>query len=91
MFGLPSLSKILVLAGIVLAVWYGFKFLGKLDKKRKAEAALREKTVPRQGAGRGRSAGSFGDSAVEDMVACPGCGTYMPAGRKSCGSPDCPL
>lgn len=36
MFGF-SLPKLLVLAAIIAAVWYGFKFLGRLEAKRKAE------------------------------------------------------
>ncbi|MGO1120029.1 hypothetical protein ACTL6U_15085 [Rhodovibrionaceae bacterium A322] len=91
MFGLPSLSKIMVLVGILVAVWYGFKLLGQLDKKRKAEAALRERDVARNRTSTQGAARSASKDDVEEMVACPGCGTYMPSNRKSCGSPDCPL
>ena len=36
MFGF-SLQKLLVLAAIVAAVWYGFQWLSRLDRQRKAE------------------------------------------------------
>ena len=42
MFGLPSIQKLIVLAAVIAAVWYGFKFLGRLQEARKAEAKLRE-------------------------------------------------
>ncbi len=42
MFGF-SLPKLLVLAAIIAAVWYGFKFLGRLEAKRKAELKAAEK------------------------------------------------
>ena len=43
MFGI-SIQKLLVLAAIIGAVLYGFKFIGRLDKTRKdaAKAALKE-------------------------------------------------
>ena len=37
MFGF-SIQKLLVLAAIIGAVWYGFKFLSRLDQARKTDA-----------------------------------------------------
>ena len=51
MFGLPSLSKLLILVAAVLIVWYGFKLVWRLDATRKAavkkgsRAASRLETV----------------------------------------------
>src|SRR5262245_44790155 len=42
MFGLPSLSKLLVLVAIISAIWFGFRLLGQIDRNRR-EAARREK------------------------------------------------
>ncbi|MDF2095130.1 hypothetical protein [Aquibaculum arenosum] len=87
MFGLPSLTKLLVLAGIILAVWYGFRFVGKLDAARKVQAK-------QQGRGPKANKGRAPRAAVpdaEEMVACPACRAYVPATNPSnCGRPDCP-
>lgn len=89
MFGLPSLQKLIVLGLVVAVVWYGFKFLGRLQAQRKAEAKLRE-----QGGGKPAQKTSARDSGekpapggeVEDLVACPSCGAYVRAGSTcSCG------
>jgi hypothetical protein len=84
MFGLPSLTKLLVLAGVILAVWYGFKLVGRMDSARKAEAKLRE--------GQGKAPKkSTKPEKTEDMVQCPVCGVYVPAkSAQSCGKPNCP-
>jgi len=74
MFGF-SLSKLVVLVAIIAAVWYGFKFLGRLDEKRKAEI--------KRGAAKGHDA--------EAMVECPVCGIYVSAqDAGNCGRADCP-
>jgi hypothetical protein len=92
MFGLPSLQKLIVLGLVVAVVWYGFKFLGRLQEQRKAEAKLREqgggkpahKAAAGSGAKSGESRAQGGD--VEDLVACPSCGAYVRAGGTcSCG------
>jgi len=85
MFGFPSLNKLLVLIVIVMAVWYGFKFIGELDRLRKQ--ALRQQ----QGRGKARGSRAEGALQAEDMVKCRACGTYMPStGATSCGKPNCP-
>ena len=92
MFGLPSLQKLIVLGLVVAVVWYGFRFLGRLQAQRKAEAKLRE-----QGGGKPAQKASANSSAkdvesqasggdIEDLVACPSCGAYVRAGSTcSCG------
>jgi uncharacterized protein len=75
MFGF-SLPKLLVLAAIIAAVWYGFKFLGRLEAKRKAELKGGEK------------ASKGGDA--QNMSLCSVCETYVAAGAGSCGRADCP-
>lgn len=88
MFGF-SLQKILVLVAIVAAVWYGFKFLSRLDETRKSEAKLREREggkAPGRRAAKRRS-----EPEAEDMVLCPVCRAYVPArGTSNCGRADCP-
>lgn len=87
MFGLPSLSKLLVLAAIIIAVWYGFKLLGRMDQQRKQQAKLRE----REDAGGGARRAPARETEAEEMVQCPACQAFVPArGARSCGRPDCP-
>ena len=81
MFGL-SLPKILVLALIVAAIWYGYKWVGRLDRERKAK--LREGVLGESDAV---------DHEGEDLVKCTLCGTYGTSGISRCpeGRDDCPL
>ena len=87
MFGF-SVSKLMVLAGIVAAVWYGFKFVGRLEQARK-DAATAGKT-----AASGEAAASATSAAprdAEEMVNCPICGDYVAAqGASACDRTDCP-
>ena len=81
MFGF-GFTKLAVLVGIVVAVWYGFKFVGQLDKARKQSQANKP---PRQAGGSGNA------PEVEDTVQCPTCGAYVVAKTASpCERPDCP-
>lgn len=80
MLGL-SLQKLLVLALIVAAIWYGFKWLSRLDRERKAR--LRE----------GGRDGAEGDPpGAADLVQCALCEAYVPADLGRCpeGRADCP-
>ncbi len=70
------LQKILLLAVVVAIVWYGFKFVGRLDQQRKQKIA-RDNEAARNG--------------VADTVQCPVCEAYIATDIKSdCGKPDCP-
>ncbi|WP_421707067.1 hypothetical protein [Algihabitans sp.] len=95
MFGF-SITKLLVLAGVILVVWYGFKLVGRLDSARKAEAKLRRETKATRKTSRKDPAepASPRDPAsleAEEMLQCPSCRTYVAAGSaKNCGRADCP-
>lgn len=87
MFGF-SLQKLLVLAAIVVAVWYAFKLVGRLDQRRK-----RVIKAGRQGANPGgRDAPASGvPEKPQEMVQCPVCKAYVAArGVGNCGRDDCP-
>ena len=87
MFGF-SLQKIIVLVAIVAAVWYGFKFLSRLDASRKAEAKVRHEKGKSKGKGKANPPAA---DEPEDMVQCPVCQAYVPARASSnCGRDDCP-
>ena len=83
MFGF-SLTKLLVLAAIVSAIWYAFKLIGRLDQRRKREIKAR-----RDNPGGGGVADVPGKP--EEMVQCPVCESYVAAlGVGPCGRDDCP-
>lgn len=84
MFSIPSLTKIIVLVALVLAIWYGFKLIGHLDRMRKQEAKLHGRSAARAGRGTQPAA------AVEDMVKCRVCGAYVAKrGAAPCERSDC--
>ncbi len=89
MFGF-SLTKLLFTAAIIALIWYGFKWVGRVQANREAEhrARLREGR-PREGQARP------GDSPVEatahDMVKCAICGDFVsPEATQGCDRPGCP-
>jgi len=83
MFGF-SLPKLLFTILIVVLVVYGFKAVSRLQERRDRELAGAKGRRPR--AARGARAAD-----AEDMVACPACGTFVPAnGARACGRDDCP-
>ena len=78
MMGL-SFTKLIVLAAIVVAVWYGFKFVARLDRRRKEQLAVAKK------------AESEDMKDAGDMVKCRKCTAYVPAqGAMNCGQRGCP-
>ena len=85
MFTLPSIGKILVIVAVILLVWYGFKLVGHLDRKRKEAARVQNKS-----AGRTRRGAQQGP-VVHDLVKCPACGSYVTGPiAGTCGRPGCP-
>ena len=83
MFGF-SLQKLLVLGLIIAAIWYGFKWVGKLDRDRKERL---------RGSRDGGSPGSGDDKGGgQDLAECALCGTYVTARLSRCpdGRADCP-
>ncbi len=95
MFGIPSLQKLLVLAAVIALVWYGFKFVGRLQDRRNADGgpngglgARAPRRPKRRG---GPSAAEPRVQDAEDMVACPVCQAYVQArGTTRCDRADCP-
>jgi uncharacterized protein len=80
MFSIPSFSKLLVLAIIVAAVWFGFRLIGRLDKARKQAARQQPEGVKAKAR-----------ASVEETVRCPTCDAFVAArGATSCGRADCP-
>ncbi len=89
MFGF-SLQKLLVLAAVIALVWYGFKFVGRLQDQRKADGGLGAR-APRPKRRGGAPATEPRAQDAEDMVACPVCQAYVQArGAMRCDRSDCP-
>ena len=91
MFGIPSLQKLLVLAAVIALVWYGFKFVGRLQDQRKANGGLGAR-APRRRKARGRAEAAESRARdAEDMVACTVCQAYVQVrGASRCDRSDCP-
>jgi hypothetical protein len=90
MFGF-SLQKLLVLVGIVTAVWYAFRLVGQMADARKGGnepkgAARVAEAVRKRWAGRKRAP----PREVEDMEQCRRCGSFVARGAGPCERPGCP-
>ncbi len=87
MFGI-SLTKVLFTLAVILIVWQGYKWLGRMQTRR--DAIARENA---RAAGRGgrSTAAAAAPADAEDMVECAVCGAFVPArGAVSCGRDGCP-
>jgi hypothetical protein len=95
MITIPSLPKLILLILIIVAVWYGFRFLGTIERaRRQAERQMRQGAA-RQAAGRsgaGRTGSGHDLSKVEDTVKCRVCAAYVPVRHPArCARADCPF
>ncbi|HEV7372651.1 hypothetical protein [Arenibaculum sp.] len=80
-----SLPKLLTLALIILVVWYGFKWISRVNRLRAEQARPVGRRAP------GAAAPGKG-SRAEEMEKCRVCGVYVaPASAAACGRPDCPF
>ncbi len=87
MFGF-SLTKILFTIAAVLVVWYGFKWVSRIQAQRQAQANEVLRDAGRKSPSGRREAGA---PTAEDMVRCRVCGDYVAAGAATaCGQADCP-
>ncbi len=89
MFGF-GLQKLIVLALIIGAVWYGFKFYSRLDGARgKVEKAARkaaDRVAPEPAAPEPAA-----PSDAQDMERCETCGDFVTVGSATaCGREACP-
>ena len=87
-----SLSKILLLALVIGAVWFGWRWINRV------QAIGRARNTPRRPDGRRDAAAGqpprearTSAAEAEDMEKCPECGAYVaPRSAVSCGRPACP-
>ena len=93
MFGF-SFTKLLILAILILIVWYGFKYAARVEAVKQAIRAEAQRR--RQGGGGTTGGDRRGDvrpaaRPVEDLVKCQRCGSFVAAvGAANCGKPGCP-
>ena len=82
MFGL-GLNKLILLAIIIAIVWYGWKYVDRVNRVRRA---INEEMLRRRGGGKAAP-----ELPAEDLIKCTVCGAYVPGVRAtSCGRADCP-
>lgn len=93
MFGF-GLQKLLVLALLVGAVWYGFKYFGRLgESRKKVEKAARKAAEKAAGMATGKAAEPElqAEPVAQDMERCETCGDFVAVqGVTSCGREACP-
>ncbi len=92
MFGIPSVGKLLVLAIVIAAVWYGFKYLNRVQRVEKGERKGGERTFGERirKATRQRT-GESDTGVIEDTEKCAICEAYVSVeGTQGCGKPRCP-
>lgn len=86
MFGI-SLTKVLLTLFVIVVVWYGFKYVQRMQER---QMATRDQVkVRRHEATRPQEKPAPTD--VEDMVECRVCGAFVPQrGAAACGRGGCP-
>jgi uncharacterized protein len=88
-----SFTKLIVLAAVVAAVWYGFKYIGRLERMNKQGRKTGERTLgERLRKAAHKKSGSAGEPGhIEDTEQCPVCKAYVAVeGVENCGRPGCP-
>ena len=84
MFGF-SIQKLLFTGLAIAAVWYAFKWLGRVQAQKRAVDRQEARRMKESGPAKGKS------PEVEDMVECATCGAFVAAqGMRNCGKTDCP-
>lgn len=92
MFGI-GFKELLLLVGVLLAVWFGSRMLQRFEAHRGERASMhdrrrREKVKAKDKAERASPA----KRPVEEMAECPACAVYYARGtRPRCERADCPV
>lgn len=88
-----SFSKILFTIVMIIAVWWIYNQINRLtDGSGKQKSRVKSKGNGARGSA--QEATSEDMETVEDLTACPACGTYVAVGSNpGCGRPakDCPM
>jgi hypothetical protein len=80
------IGKLFLLVVFILVIWYGFKYVNRVEEIRQSFKRAARDAAARAQARRGAPA-----IKAEDMVKCRACGVYVTAaGASNCGRADCP-
>jgi len=74
----PSFSKLAVVIAVIFVLWYALRWLNRAPSHLMRRGPQPAPQAPR------------GPAAIEDLVACAACGTFVVAGARACGKPGCP-
>ena len=74
----PSLGKLALLLTVIIVLWYALRWLNRAP----SHLARRRPAPSPQGPAQ--------RAAIEDLVACHACGTYIAPSARACGKPGCP-
>lgn len=91
-----SFSKLLLLAVVVAVVWFGWRWVARVQAIGRARTeARRDGAAAPTGSSRRDNAPfpprAASSNDAEDMEKCPECGAYVaPRSAVSCGRPACP-
>lgn len=88
-----SFSKLLLLAVVVGLVWFGWRWVARVQAVGRARMEGGGKPAPSPKPERANAApfAARPVPAAEDMEKCPECGAYVvPRSAVSCGRPACP-
>ncbi len=88
MFGF-SFSKLLLTVAAIAIVWYGWKWMNRVQARRQGELdGAGRRPVGRDSRRKRRAR----QPATEDLIQCAVCGSYVPAaGGGVCDRADCPF
>ena len=73
----PSLSKLALVIAVILVLWYALRWLNRVPSHLMRRRSAAAPQGPAQ-------------AAIEDLVACHACGTYIAPSARGCGRPGCP-
>jgi len=80
-----SITKLLFTIGAIVVIWYGFKWVGRMQQQRERSVDAKQKKT------RKAAKSTEPADAIEDMVACSTCGDFVAAkGTRACGRDNCP-
>lgn len=76
-------TKFLLTVAVVALIWFGFRYAQRLGERR-------DRPPRTPSGGKERFTPDMDGDSVRDLVKCPICNTWRPAGSASCGRAECP-
>lgn len=90
MFGI-SLGKLVVLALVLAAVWFGFKFVSRARQVRDGNRKPGERSFAERLRRSAREKGNGESTSIEETEKCPTCGVFVSVEVGGhCGKSACP-